>query len=328
MIQNATTKPSKIAVLDDWQEYARSSADWSPLEARATLDFFSKPFSGEDEAAAALAPYDMILAMRERTPFPASLTKRLPNLRLFSVTGHRGALLDMAFMLERGITVCHTDQGPTGDATAELALGLMLAAARHIPAGIVALRDGAFQQGTRPGIVLKGKTLGVLGLGRIGSRVARYGEALEMNVQAWSQNLTAERAAAAGATHVSKEQLLATSDVISLHLVLSERTRGILGRAELAAMKPGAILVNTSRAGLVDDAAMIEAATEQRIFAAIDVFNQEPLPARHPLADQPNAILTPHFGYSTHEVMAAFYGQQVENALAYLDGKPIRTMSR
>jgi D-3-phosphoglycerate dehydrogenase len=247
---------------------------------------------------------------------------------MFGLTGTRGALVDMACMLERGITVCHTGHGPGAESTAELALGLMLAAARDLPRGIAALRDGAFQQGTRPGMLLQGKTLGVLGLGKIGTRMARYGQALDMNVQAWSQNMTAEQAAAAGAVHVSKDQLLATSDVVSLHLVLSERTRGILGAAELARMKPGAILVNTSRAGLVDEAALVVAVSEARICAALDVFNHEPLPAGYPLASLPNAILTPHFGYSTKEVFAEFYGHQVENTLAYLEGKPIRTMSR
>lgn len=316
----------RIAVLDDWQDAARSCADWSSLEARASLEFFGEPFASEDEAARRLAPFDVILAMRERTPFPASLIERLPRLRMFNLTGMRAGLVDMAFMQSRGITVCLTDPGPGVASTAELALALMLAAARDLPVASAAARSGAFQRGTRPGIALAGKTLGLMGLGKIGARVASFGNALGMKVQAWSQNLTAERAAEAGAAFVTKDELMASSDVISVHLVLSERTRGIIGRGELAKMKSGAILVNTSRAGLVDEAALLESVGAQRIIAALDVFDPEPLPAGHPFTQARNAVLTPHLGYSTRDVYDVFYPQLVENTLAFLDGKPIRTL--
>jgi D-3-phosphoglycerate dehydrogenase len=328
MTPHTPTASPRIAVLDDWQDAARTLADWSPLSRRASLEFFGTPFTSEDNAAAQLASFDIILAMRERTPFPASLIERLPRLRMFGLTGSRAAQVDMAFMLARGITVCLTDPGPGAESTAELALGLILAAARDIPAASAGARSGAFQRGSRPGVLLEGKTLGVIGLGKIGTRLARLGGALGMKVQAWSQNMTAEQAAAAGAALVSKQELLASSDVISLHLVLSERTLGLIGQEELALMKQNAILVNTSRAKLIDEAALLEAVQAQRIVVALDVFEQEPLPADHPLVQCRNAVLTPHLGYSTQEVLTEFYVQQIENALAYLDGKPVRTMSR
>ena len=317
---------TRIAVLDDWQGVARGSADWSPLIARAEVDFFDMPFASEDDAAHRLAAYDIIMVTRERTPFPSSLVARLPRLKMFGLTGSRVGLIDIAGMISRGITVCYTGGGPSVSSTAEMALGLMLAAARHIPAGDAAVRAGRFQLGTQAGSLLDGKTIGLIGLGRIGARMAAYCRALDMRVLAWSPNLTPERAAAAGATHMAKDGLLAASDVVSLHLVLSERTRGILGAAELGLMKPGAILVNTSRAPLVDGAALLAAVQSGRITAALDVYHQEPLPAGHPLTGAPNAVLTPHFGYGVVEVFHEYYTQCVENALAFLDGKPIRVL--
>jgi phosphoglycerate dehydrogenase-like enzyme len=317
---------TKIAVLDDWQRVARASADWAPLMARAEVIFFEAPFADEDAAARSLAEFDIILATRERTPFPPSLVGRLPRLRMFGLTGSRAGLIDIAGMLSRGITVCHTGGGPSGSSTAELALGLMLAAARHIPGGDLAVRAGRFQQGTEAGSVLDGKIIGLIGLGRIGSRMAAYCRALGMQVLAWSQNLTAEAAAAAGATRVAKEELLERADVVSLHLVLSERTRGILGAVDLARLKPGAILVNTARAPLIDEAALNAAVQSGRIVAALDVFYREPLPADHPFTRARNVVLTPHLGYAVIEVYGEYYRQLVENALAFLDGKPIRVL--
>lgn len=314
----------RIAVLDDWQGAARSSADWAPVMARAEVEFFPAPFADEDAVARALAPFEIVCTVRERTPFPATLAQRLPRLRMLNMTGARAALIDVAALTARGVVVCHTGGGPSGASTAELALGLMLAAARGIPAADAAVRAGRFQQGTPAGPVLAGKTLGVIGLGRIGARMARYGQALEMRVLAWSQHLTPEAAAAAGSELVTREELLARSDVVSLHLVLSERTRGVLGAAELARMKPGAILVNTARAALVDEAALIDAVQSRRIVAALDVFHREPLPATHPLTRADNVVLTPHLGYSALEVYAEYYRHTVENVLAFLDGKPIR----
>jgi phosphoglycerate dehydrogenase-like enzyme len=315
---------TKIAVLDDWQRVARTSADWSPLMARAEISFFETPFADEDDAARRLAEFEIILVTRERTPFPSSLVARLPRLRMFGLTGARAGLIDIAGMISRGITVCYTGGGPSGSSTAELALGLMLAAARRIPASDVAVREGRFQLGTEAGSVLDGKTIGLIGLGRIGGRMAAYCCALNMKVLAWSQNLTAEAAAAAGAALVPKEELLSTADVVSLHLVLSERTRGIVGAADLARMKHGAILVNTARAQLVDESALVAAVQSKRIVAALDVFYREPLPANHPFARASNVILTPHLGYSVIEVYKEYYQHSIENALAFLDDEPIR----
>lgn len=316
----------KIAVLDDWQQVARTSADWSALLLRADVEFFTAPFADEDEAARRLAPFDIILAIRERTPFPPSLVARLPNLRMFGLTGNRAGMIDLAGMIARGITVTYTDGGPGVSSTAELALGLMVAAARCIPAGDVGVRSGRFQQGTPLGHVLDGKTLGLVGLGRIGARMARYGHAIGMTVLAWSQNLTADAAAEAGATRVEKAELFARADVVSLHLVLSPRTRGVVGATELRAMQEGAILVNTARAPLVDEDALLAAVASRRIVAALDVFYREPLPADHPFTRAPNVVLTPHLGYSVDEVYREFYCQSIENALAFLDGKPVRVL--
>jgi len=317
---------TRIAVLDDWQRVARACADWAPLVARADVRFFETPFADEDDAARQLADFEIILATRERTPFPMSLVDRLPRLKMFGLTGARAGLIDIAGMISCGITVCYTGAGPSGSSTAELALGLMLAAARRIPASDSAVREGRFQAGTEAGTMLDGKTIGLIGLGRIGARMAGYCRALGMNVLAWSQNLTAEAAATAGAVRVPKDDLLAAADVVSLHLVLSERTRGILGAADLARMKQGAVLVNTARAQLVDENALVAAVLSRRIVAALDVFHREPLPLDYPLASAQNAVLTPHLGYSVIEVYREYYPQSVENALAFLDGKPIRVL--
>jgi len=316
----------RIAVTDDWQRVARDCADWAPLEARAEVRFFTDPFPSEDAAAAALAPFDAILVTRERTPFPRSLVERLPNLRMFGLTGIRAGKIDLAHLQARGVTVCFTDGGPGVESTAEIALGLMLAAARRIPEGDASARAGRFQQGTPRGHVLAGKTLGLVGVGKIGARMARYGQALDMEVLAWSPNLTPERAAAAGASYRDKDALFAAADVVSLHLVLSPRTRHVVAAADLARMKPGAILVNTSRSGLVDEAALVDAARAGRIVAALDVFEREPLPADDPLLTCPHTVLTPHLGYSVMEVYREFYRQSVENALAWLDGRPCRVL--
>ena len=317
----------KVAVLDDWQGVARQSADWSKLEARAEVTFFADAFATEDAAAAALADFEILLAMRERTHFTASLLKRLPKLKLLGTTSGRTLSLDMATATAQGVVVCNTGSGPGSAATAEIALALMLAAFRGLPTGDANLRAGRFQQGVPVGSACEGKTLGVIGLGKIGARLARYGNALGMTVLAWSQNLTAEKAAAEGATLVSRNELLERSDAVTLHLVLSDRSRGIIGAAELARMKQGAVLVNTSRGPLVDEAALLAALHAGRITAGLDVFDVEPLPADHPLRSAPNTVMTPHLGYGVREVWSQFYPESVENALAYLDGKPVRVMN-
>ena len=317
-----------IAVLDDWQGVARTSADWSPLEARAEVVFFQAAFADEDAAAEALDRFDILLTMRERTPLPASLITRLARCRMIGITGAANPSLDLAACRARDITVCNTGSAAGGAAfaAAELALGLLLAAARRVPAGDAAIRAGRFQDGVPEGIALAGRTLGLIGLGRLGTRMAQYGRALGMQVLAWSPNLTSERADAAGAEQVSLDRLLDQSDAVSLHLVLSDRTRGLLGASELARLKHGAILVNTSRAQLVDEAALVEDLRAGRIVAALDVFDREPLPPNHPLRTAPNTVLTPHLGYGVAETWAVFYGDSIANALAFLDGRPIRVV--
>ena len=316
---------TKVAVLDDWQGVARSSADWSPLLARAEVVFFAQAFDDEDDAAAKLADFEIVLSMRERTKLPASLINRLPKLRMLGITGARNALLDTEAYTARGIPVCSTTGGAgTEAAPAELALGLLLAAARAIPAADANMRAGRFQEGVPVGISLAGKTIGIVGLGRLGSAMAGFCRALNMTVLAWSENLTEEKAQAAGAALVSKEVLLSHSDAISIHMVLSPRSRGLIGASDIARMKPGAILINTSRGPIVDEAALIEAVQSRRIVAALDVYDREPLPADHPLRHAPNTVLTPHLGYGVRETWAVFYGQSIENALAFLDGKPVR----
>jgi len=320
-------KMTKVAVLDDWQGVAKSSADWSRLTERAEVVFFEEPFKDADSIAKALAGFEIIIAMRERTRFPKELIERLPKLRMIALTGGRTWTMDFDALNARSIVVSHTGGTHSTAATAELALGLLLSAARHIPRADASVRKGGFQGGVPVGQVLEGKTLGVIGLGKIGSKMARYGQALGMRVLAWSQNMTEEKAAAAGAKRVDKAVLLSESDAISLHLVLSDRTRGIIGAQDLARMKPDAILVNTSRGPLVDEAALVEKLENGNLIAALDVYAQEPLPADHPLRSQPNAILTPHLGYCTREVYSQFYGDSIENVLAFLDGKPIRVLT-
>jgi D-3-phosphoglycerate dehydrogenase len=317
----------RLAVLDDWQSIARDSADWSAIAARAEIVFFHEAFASEDDAAEQLADFEIIVAMRERTAFPASLVKRLTKLKFFSLTGKRAGTIDFAALQAAGVTISTTDGGDSTSATAELTLGLILAAARGLTKGENALRAGQFQVGTKPGVQLSGRTLGLIGLGKIGGLVARYGQALGMKVIAWSPNLTQERADPHGVAAVSKAELLAQADVISLHMVLSPATRALFGATDLAAMKAGAILVNTSRAGLIDEAALVAELQHGRITAALDVFSVEPLPANNPIAMAPNTVLSPHLGYGSADVMRAFYRDSVENVAAFLDGRPVRVMA-
>jgi phosphoglycerate dehydrogenase-like enzyme len=318
----------KIAVLDDWQGIARDSADWSALSARAQVTFFATAFAGEEAAVAALTDFDIVLSMRERTPLPGSLIRRLLRLRMLGITGAKNASLDLAACTERGVVVCNTTGVPGSvSATAELALGLLLSVARAIPAGDAGIRAGRFQEGIPAGMTLAGKTLGIIGLGRLGTCMAGYGQALGMKVLAWSENLTPAAAAAAAAEWVTREELLARSDAISVHLVLSARSRHTLGAAQIARMKPGAILINTSRGPLVDEDAMVAALQAGRIFAGLDVFDREPLAADDRLRRLPNTVLTPHLGYCVVETLRHFYTQSVENAVAFLDGAPIRVVN-
>jgi len=317
----------RVAVMDDWQGVALESADWSRLQARAEVVVLQEPFSDEDSAVAGLGEFDALIPMRERTRLPASLIDRLPRLRMIALTGTRSPSLDLAACTRRGVLVCSTGGTASSAGTAELTLGLMLAAVRRIPAGDAAIRAGWFQEGVGIGPVLEGKTLGVIGLGRIGSRVASYGRALGMRVLAWSRSLTAEAAEADGAALAGKDELLAGSDVVSLHVPLSEGSRGLIGAAEIARMRPGALLVNTSRAGLVDGAALRAAVREGRIMAALDVYEQEPLAPDDPWRTAPNTVLTPHVGYGSVDTFRQFYGECIDNVLAFMDGAPIRVMN-
>ena len=318
---------TRIAVLDDWQSIARVCADWSALERRSEVVILTEPFADQDAAARVLVNFDIVVAMRERTVFSAGLIARLPRLRMIALTGVRSGTLDFDACTARGIVVCNTGSDHSNATTAEIALALLFAAARHVPAADRALRSGRFQDQVPLGTMLAGRKLGVVGLGKIGSRVARVGHALGMDVMAWSQNLTAERAVACDARLVDKATLFGEADAISLHLVLSDRTRGVVGPTELDRMKPHAILVNTSRGPLVDEKALLDHLRRGRLIAALDVFDQEPLPEEHPLRTLPNVVLTPHLGYCTREVYEQFYGESIENVLAFLDGKPIRVVN-
>jgi phosphoglycerate dehydrogenase-like enzyme len=320
-------KKIRLAVLDDWQGVAGQSADWTKLQQQADVVFFEEPFAGPDKLASALGEFDIIIAMRERTKFSKELLDRLPKLRMIALTGGRTWTMDFDTLNARGIPVCHTGGEKSSAATAEIALGLLLSAARFMNRGDAAIRKGGFQGGVPAGEVLDGKTLGIIGLGKIGSRMARYGGVLGMQVVAWSPNLTEEKAKAAGARLVDKASLLAQSDAVSVHLVLSDRTRGILGAQDLAKMKPGAILVNTSRGPLVDEAALVERLKSGKLIAGLDVFSEEPLPANHPLRTLANTVLTPHLGYGVREVYAQFYRESIENVLAFLDGSPARVLN-
>jgi phosphoglycerate dehydrogenase-like enzyme len=311
----------RIAILDDYQNAARRFADWDSLDAEVTV--FGWPIGDRSEIARALAGYDVVVAMRERTKFDAEQLRLLPDLRLLVSTGTRNAAIDLAAAQAQGVIVTHTRY--VSHPTSELTWALILAAARNLPAEERAVRTGGWQQSV--GMGLHGKTLGVIGLGRLGSAVAKIGQAFGMNVVAWSQNLTAERAGEHGVTAVSKEELLSTSDVVTIHVLLSKRTRGLLGAEELALMKPGALLVNTSRGPIVDEKALLEALHAGAIRAALDVYDIEPLPADHPLRAAPNTVLTPHIGFVTDDEYRIFYGDAVENIAAYAAGAPIRVMT-
>ena len=313
----------RIAVLDDFQGVSERYADWSTLPEPAEVTVFRDHLDDEDAVAARLAPFDVVVAMRERTPFPRSLLDRLPELRLLVTTGAKNAAIDLAAATENGVVVCGTASLPSG--TPELTWALILATARHLPEEVGNVRSGGWQ--TTVGTDLAGARLGVIGLGRLGSRVARIGQAFEMDVVAWSQNLTDERAAEVGVRRVGKEELLRTADVVTIHLQLSERTRGLLGAGELALMKPTAILVNTSRGPIVDEAALAAALEEHRLAGAgLDVYDAEPLPGDSPLRRLPNAVATPHLGYVTSRTYELFYREAVEDVAAWMSGAPVRRL--
>ena len=308
--------PMNIAVLDDYQGVAMSLADWSKIQDRANITVFRDHAADEDAVAERLAPFDVVCIMRERTRMPGSLLRRLPRLKLIASTAPGNAAIDLAATEECGIAVAHT--GYFSEPTIELTWALILAGARHLSAEAASVRGGGWQHTL--GDDLAGKTLGLLGLGRVGSGVAKVGLTFGMNVIAWSQNLTADAAAAHGARLVSKEDLLRTADVISIHLVLSARTTGLIGAAEFAVMKPSARLINTSRGPLVVETALLDALANRQIAgAAIDVFDIEPLPPDHPYRRAENLLATPHIGYVTRNLYERFYQDTVANIAAWLD---------
>jgi phosphoglycerate dehydrogenase-like enzyme len=313
----------RIAVLDDYQGVAREMADWGSLGPDCEPVFFREHLSSLEVLAEKLGGFDVVVAMRERTPFPRALLEKLPRLRLLVTTGMRNRSIDVAAARERGITVCGTPS--SSGTTGELAWGLILSLFRHIPREDRALREGHWQ--TTLGLGLAGKTLGIIGLGNIGSQVARIGAAFNMEVIAWSQNLDAERARRAGAQRVERDELLARSDVVTLHLVLSDRTRGLIGARELALMKPTAFLVNTSRGPIVDEAALAGALAKGTLGGAgVDVYGVEPIGSDHPLLRAPNTVLTPHLGYVTRESYRAYFGGAVEDIAAWRRGAPLRVL--
>lgn len=315
----------RCAVLDDFQRVATEVADWSPLADDVEVVPFSTHFPDEDTLAEALAGFDIVVTLRERVPFPASLFARLPRLRLLIASGMRNTVIDYAAAEAHGVTVCGT--GSSSTPPVELTWALLLGLARGIVEEANALRSGGPWQST-VGADLHGRRLGLLGLGKIGSRVAQVALAFGMRVDAWSQNLTKERADECGTQlAASKEELLAESDFVSIHLALSDRTRGLLGPAELARLKPTAYLINTSRAAIVDQDALLTALHEGRIAGAgIDVFDIEPLPADHPLRTAPRLLATPHLGYVSQANYATYYGQAVEDIQAFLAGSPVRQL--
>jgi phosphoglycerate dehydrogenase-like enzyme len=313
-----------VAVLDDYQGVALSIVDWSAVTDRANITVFRDHLADQDAVAKRLAPFDVVCVMRERTPMPASLLERLPRLKLIASTGLANASIDSAAAAERGIKVAHT--GYTSEPTIELTWALILASARHISAEVASVRDGGWQRAL--GDDLAGKTLGIIGLGRVGSGVAKVGLAFGMSAIAWSRNLTSSAAAAAGVRLVTKEELLRTADVVSIHVTLSPGTVGLIGAAELALMKPSARLVNTSRGPIVVEAALLDALANRRISgAAIDVYDIEPLPADHPYRRAENLLATPHIGYVTRGLYQRFYQDTVDNIRSWLDDYEIRAKS-
>ncbi|RKR91108.1 lactate dehydrogenase-like 2-hydroxyacid dehydrogenase [Micromonospora pisi] len=313
----------QVVVLDDYQNAAREFGGWERLGERVELTVLTEHVDDPDVLVQRLAHAEVVVAMRERTPFPEAVLDRLPRLRLLVTTGMANVAIDVSAAKRRGVTVTGTRGVGTG--TAELTWALILALVRQVPAESQRVRTGGWQ--STIGGDLAGHTLGVVGLGRLGAQVATVGRAFGMQIVAWSQNLRPEHAAELGVRAVSKEELFADSDIVTVHLQLSDRTRGLIGEAELRSMRPDAYLVNTSRGPIIDEAALLTAVREGWIGGAgLDVFDVEPLPADHPLRTAPNTVLTPHLGYVTRETYRVFYGDAVEDIDAFLAGSPVRVL--
>jgi phosphoglycerate dehydrogenase-like enzyme len=314
----------RIAILDDFQGVALAMADWSAVQERADITVFRDHLSDSAALVERLKPFDVVCVMRERTPLSRPILEQLPNLRFIASTAVRNAAIDVTAANERGLTVCGT--GYSANGAAELTWALILAVVRDLPAECASIRAGKWQVSV--GENLEGMTIGIVGLGRIGSTIAKYAHAFGMKVIAWSQNLTREGAEQRGARYVSKEELFRESDIVTIHLILSHRTRAIIGAPELKLMKATAYLVNTSRGPLVDENALIDVLKSHAIAGAgLDVFDVEPLPELHPFRSLENVIATGHIGFVTRESYQKFYGDTVENILAWLNGKPVRVMT-
>lgn len=314
----------RCAILDDYQNVALNMANWSALNGRAEITVFNEHLGEATNVISALKDFDIVCAMRERTPFRRETVEALPKLKLLLTSGARNASFDMEALKERGVTVCGT--GGFGNPTAALAIGLMLELTRRIGFENARMKAGKKWQVTL-GQDVEGRTMGLVGLGKLGSRVATIAKALGMTVNAWSQNLTKERCDEVGVGYLPKDELLATSDVVSIHVILSKRTRGLITRDDLARMKPSSYLINTARGPIVDEDALLEMLKQKKIAGAgLDTFSVEPLPVDHPLRKLDNVILTPHLGYVTEEGYRKYYGDMIEDILGWLDGKPVRVI--
>ena len=314
----------KVALLDDYQHVAMKMADWDRLKGRAEVHAFHEHIPDPDELVRRLEPYNAVMLVRERTKFPRAVIARLPNLKLIITAAHWNVAIDLDAATDHNVQVCGTQDW--GFATAELALGLMIALARNFTIEDRAMRGGRWQ--TTLGMGLHGKTLGIVGLGLLGSQMARFGQVLGMEVLAWSQNLTEDKAKASGAKLVSKRALLERSDVVTIHLKLSDRTRGLIGRDDLATMKPTAYIVNTSRGPIIDETALFDALKEKRIAGAgLDVYEQEPLPLDHPFRTLDNVILLPHLGYVVKQNYRLVYSHVLEDIEAFIEGRVLRPLN-
>ena len=315
----------RCAILDDYQNVALKLADWSALSDRIDITVFDKPFTSADEAAAALKDFEIVCAMRERTPFPRKMFEALPKLKLLITSGMRNAAIDLEAAKAHGVTVCGTAM--VGNPTAGLTIGLMLELTRKIGFEHARMKAGEPWQVTL-GEDVEGKTLGIIGLGKLGTKVAKIAQALGMKVLAWSTNLTPEACAEAGVTYASKEELFSKSDVITIHVVLSDRSRGLVSRDDLARMKPTAYLINTARGPIVDEAALLETLQAKEIAGAgIDTYSHEPLPTDSPLRKLDNVVITPHLGYVTAENYKRIYAEMIEGIGGFLKGEPARKLN-
>src|ERR1700758_1970557 len=315
----------RCAILDDYFKLSLTSADWSKITDRVDLTVFEAPFASQDEAAAKLKDFEIILAMRERTPFPKTMFERLPKLKLLITSGMRNAAIDFEAAKAHNVVLCGTTFAR--DPTAALTMGLILELTRNIGRENARMHAGKPLQG-HVGIEIEGRTLGVVGLGKLGSKVSRLAQAFGMNVIAWSPNLTAEKCKEAGVTYASKEDLFKTADVTTIHVVLGPRSRGLVGREDLLRMKPTAFIVNTARGPIIDEMALLEVLQQKKIAGAgIDVFSVEPLPVDHPFRKLDNMVITPHLGYATEEIFRGHYVQMVEGIDAWFKGVPVRRLA-